>query len=289
MSHQLADTDRTSQSIYIHSQDADVSISDSEKIFYLKNPIFCPAGYKLIVGLTNITLPNSMYNITTRNNTILFRNNATPVLSRTITVPIGNYNVDNLVSKMNELMAVDSIGTIAFNDQTSRFTFSFTTAFQIMSTSMERILGLKNQTPSGSYSTSYACLNTADLGGVINIYLRIKNLSMNNVDTRGVRNGNIIANIPNTTNYGGYIFFVPSEVLYYTVGENSISYLDIELTDQNGDVLELQGAEYNITLTVHFISERQSIFKSSMITEINTQDEEDETKELETKELEKKE
>jgi hypothetical protein len=62
--------------------------------------------------------------------------------------------------------------------------------------------------------------------------------------------------------------------------------LDIELTDQNGDVLELQGAEYNITLTVHFISERQSIFKSSMITEINTQDE---PKELETKELEKKE
>ena len=289
MSHQLADTDRTSQSIYIHSQDANVSISDSEKIFYLKNPIFCPAGYKLIVGLTNITLPNSMYNVTTRNNTILFRNNATPVLSRTITVPVGNYNVDNLVSKMNELMAVDSIGTIAFNDQTSRFTFSFTTAFQIMSTTMERILGLKNQTPSGSFSTTFGCLDTADLGGVINIYLRIKNLSMNNVDTRGVRNGNIIANIPNTTNYGGYIFFVPSEVLYYTVGENSISYLDIELTDQNGNVLELQGAEYNITLTVHFISERKSIFKSSMLTEINTQDEENEIETDETKELEKKE
>lgn len=289
MSHQLADTDRTSQSIYIHSQDADVSISDSEKIFYLKNPIFCPAGYKLIVGLTNITLPNSMYNITSRNNVILFRNNATPVMSRTITVPVGNYNVDNIVSKLNELMAVDSIGTIAFNDQTSRFTFSFTTAFQIMSTTMERILGLKNQTPSGSFSTSYSCLNTADLGGVINIYLRIKNLSMNNVDTRGVRNGNIIANIPNTTNYGGYIFFVPSEVLYYTVGENSISYLDIELTDQNGDVLELQGAEYNITLTVHFISERQGIFKSSMLTEVDEIDQQDEPDKDENKELEKKE
>ena len=112
---------------------------------------------------------------------------------------------------------------------------------------------------------------------------------MNNVDTRGVRNGNIIANIPNTTNYGGYIFFVPSEVLYYTVGENSISYLDIELTDQNGDVLELQGAEYNITLTVHFISERQSIFKSSMLTEVEGIGQEEEIKEDETKELKKKE
>ena len=78
-------------------------------------------------------------------------------------------------------------------------------------------------------------------------------------------------------------------MLYYTVGENSISHLDIELTDQNGDVLELQGAEYNITLTVHFISERQSIFKSSMITEINAHDETEEDEKNENDEDEKKE
>ena len=69
-SHHLNDTERSSQTIFLHSNDAVVSISDAEKIFYLKEAITAPAGYRLIVGLTNLTMPNSMYNIVDGKNTI---------------------------------------------------------------------------------------------------------------------------------------------------------------------------------------------------------------------------
>ena len=56
-SHHLNDTERSSQSIYLHSNDAVVSITDAEKIFYLNEAIIAPSGYRLIVGLTNLTMP----------------------------------------------------------------------------------------------------------------------------------------------------------------------------------------------------------------------------------------
>jgi hypothetical protein len=90
---------------------------------------------------------------------------------------------------------------------------------------------------------------------------------MNNLDSRG-KTSNIIASIVNNTNYGGYIFFVPPEVLYYQINETSISHLDIELTDQEGNVIDLNGADFNLTLTIHFVKQRESSFKNSLLREI---------------------
>tara|TARA_R110000851_G_C12786810_1_gene535948 strand:- start:281 stop:595 length:315 start_codon:yes stop_codon:yes gene_type:complete len=104
---------------------------------------------------------------------------------------------------------------------------------------------------------------------------------MNNIDSRGQTN-NIIASIVNNTNYGGYIFFVPPEVLYYQITEQNISHLDIELTDQEGKLLEMNGANFNLTLTIHYVKQRVSQFRNSLLREIR------ETFNPEIKEEEKK-
>ena len=92
---------------------------------------------------------------------------------------------------------------------------------------------------------------------------------MNNLDSRGATS-NIVASIVNNTNYGGYIFYVPPEVLYYTITENNISHLDIELTDQEGKILELNGVDYNMTFTIHYIKQRESIIRESMLQRIKS-------------------
>ncbi len=260
-SHHLNDTERSSQSIFLHSNDAVVSISDAEKIFYLNEAIVAPSGYRLIIGLTNMTMPNSMFNVTSNNNTIV-------ISGVTYTITEGNYSAESLATAVNT--AISSVGTCEFDDtgNNNKYLFTFTAGAKTIDeeTTLTRQLGLTGQLPTHA-ATSYNALGVCDLGGTTNIYIRLRNLTMNNIDSRGQTN-NIIASIVNNTNYGGYIFFVPPEVLYYQITEQNISHLDIELTDQEGKLLELNKANFNLTLTIHYVKQRESVFRNSLLREI---------------------
>lgn len=260
-SHQLNDTERSSQSIFLHSNDAVVSISDAEKIFYLNEAITAPAGYRLIIGLTNMTMPNSMFNVTSINNTII-------ISGVTYTITEGNYSAESLATAIST--AISTVGSVAFDDtnNNNKYIFTFTAGAKTIDegTTLTRQLGLTGQLPTAS-ATSYNAQGICDLGGTTNIYIRIRNLTMNNIDSRGQTN-NIIASIVNNTNYSGYIFFVPPEVLYYQITEQNISHLDIELTDQEGKLLEMNGANFNLTLTIHYVKQRVSQFRNSLLREI---------------------
>jgi len=260
-SHTLNDTERSSQSIFLHSNDAVVSISDAEKIFYLNEAIIAPSGYRLIVGLTNMTMPNSMFNVTSNNNTIVLS-------GLSYTIDNGNYSAEGLATEITT--KITSVGTCVFDGtlNNNKYVFTFTAGEKTIdeATTLTRQLGLTGQLPTKS-ATSYNAQGVCDLGGTTNIYIRLRNLTMNNIDSRGQTN-NIIASIVNNTNYGGYIFFVPPEVLYYQITEQNISHLDIELTDQEGKLLEMNGANFNLTLTVHYVKQRVSQFRNSLLKEI---------------------
>jgi len=256
----LNDTERSSQSIFLHSNDAVVSISDAEKIFYLNEAIIAPSGYRLIIGLTNMTMPNSMFNVTSNNNNIV-------ISGVTYTITEGNYSAESLATAVGT--AISSVGTCAFDDtnNNNKYIFTFVGSESIdAETTLTRQLGLGGQLPTTA-ATTYSATGICDLGGTTNIYIRLRNLTMNNIDSRGQTN-NIIASIVNNTNYGGYIFFVPPEVLYYQITEQNISHLDIELTDQEGKLLEMNGANFNLTLTVHYVKQRVSQFRNSLLREI---------------------
>ena len=61
---------------------------------------------------------------------------------------------------------------------------------------MERLLGLQNQLPKGDGISTYTAQNICNMGGVTNLYVRIRNLTMDNLDSRG-KTSNIIASIVN--------------------------------------------------------------------------------------------
>jgi len=259
-SHHLNDTERSSQSIFLHSNDAVISISDAEKIFYLNEAIVAPAGYRIIIGLTNMTMPNSMFNVTSNNNIIV-------VSGVTYTIDVGNYSAESLATAVGA--ALGAVGSVAFDDTNNNNKYIFTFAGNETidaGTTLTRQLGLSGQLPTTA-ATTYSATGICDLGGTTNIYIRLRNLTMNNIDSRGQTN-NIIASIVNNTNYGGYIFFVPPEVLYYQITEQNIGHLDIELTDQEGKLLEMNGANFNLTLTIHYVKQRVSQFRNSLLREI---------------------
>ena len=144
-SHQLNDTERSSQSIFLHSNDAVVSISDAEKIFYLNEAITAPAGYRLIIGLTNMTMPNSMFNVTSINNTII-------ISSVTYTIKKGNYSAESLATAIST--AISTVGSVTFDDtnNNNKYIFTFTAGAKTIDegTTLTRQLGLTGQLPTAS-------------------------------------------------------------------------------------------------------------------------------------------
>ena len=264
-SHILNNTDKASQSIFIHSNDSVITINDAEKIFYFEENISAPAGYRILIGLTNLTMPNSMYNITSVSNSITIDDTK-------YEIPKGNYTAKELATTITSSTPIKVV--VTFDDKNNVFTIRLVTGGTINSTTMARQLGLRGQLPitlpmtvDGESVDNYTATNLCDMGGVTNIYIRIRNLTMNNLDSRG-RSSNIIASIVNNTNYGGFIFYVPPEILYYIIAENTISHLDIELTDQEGEILELNGIDYNMTFTIHYVKQRENSIRESMLEQI---------------------
>jgi hypothetical protein len=97
--HALNDTHIASQAIFIDSNDATLSISDAEKIFYLNSPIIAPAGVRILIGLTNLTIPNTVYIILIlANNQITFTQSGS---TQVVTITAGNYSASSLVDALN--------------------------------------------------------------------------------------------------------------------------------------------------------------------------------------------
>jgi len=251
--HSLNDSHMPSQAIYLDSNDALVTISDAEKIFYLNTPIIADVGIRILVGLNNITIPNTIYNFNSSNNSITFTQGTT----ETISVSVGNYSASTLTTALNTAITAAGLSiTVTFDEDNAIFKFTTSgSAFTIDSATMSRQLGLKEQLPTSS-STSYTATRVCDFAGATNLYVRIRNLSMNNLDSRG-NTSSIIASIVVNTNYGEYIFFSSADILYFMISENKISHLDVEITDQEGNVVDLNGSSFNMTLSVHFVRHRE--------------------------------
>ena len=265
--HFLNDSHMPSLAIYLASDDALVSISDSEKIFYLNSPVIAEPGIRILIGLTNLTIPNTIYNFNSSNNSITFTQGTT----ETVSVTIGNYSATTLTDALNA--AITAVGlsiTVSFDEENALFTFTGS-AFSIDSATMFRQLGLKDQLPTAS-GTTYTATQVCDFAGATNLYIRIRNVSMNNLDSRG-KTSNIIASVVVNTNYGEYVFFQPAEILYFMINEQQLSHIDIEITDQEGSIVALNGSSFNMTLSVHFVRQRETnIATNRVLSEIQRQE-----------------
>ncbi len=258
--HSLNDSHMPSQAIYLDSNDALISISDAEKIFYLNSPVIADAGIRILIGLTNLTIPNTIYNFNSSNNSITFTQGSTV----TVTVTVGNYSASTLTTALNTAIAAAGKSiTVSFDEENALFTFTGSSAFTIDSATMFRQLGLKDQLPTAS-ATTYTATQVCDFAGATNLYVRIRNVSMNNLDSRGATS-NIIASIVNDVNYGDYIFYSPPEVLYFQINEQQLSHIDIEITDQESNLIQLNGASFNVTLSVHFVKQREMIIATNRV------------------------
>ena len=103
-SHILNNSDKSSQSIFIHSEDSIVNISGSDRIYYFNEAVVAPVGCRILIGFTNMVIPNAIYNVNSTSNTII-------ISGVTYTITVGNYNASDLATAINT--QISSIGSVA--------------------------------------------------------------------------------------------------------------------------------------------------------------------------------
>ena len=243
-----------SLSIFLQSNEAQVSINESHKIFFLNEIIEPPPNITMLIALTSFEMPFSMYNINSGvNDSITF---TTSSGSYVVNIDSGNFSATELATKITSLLSDTSttglgfVITCSYDSGTNRFIFTGSANIQITATTMEKELGFRNNIPSSS-TTKLISPNIVNVSGSSSVYVRVNNLGVRNLDSRGKKDGTI-AKVNITCNPNEFIFFTQQESIYYSIRDKSITYLDLELTDELGNDFILNGGEFSMTITLHF-------------------------------------
>ena len=117
--------------IYLNSKNADKYNNGSSDCEYDLPLIEIPDGFHIYLSVVSCLIPFSFYNINISNNNLYYSFDG--IMMYNIIIPIGNYNINDLVKYFKSNM----LGfTITYNSNNNKLTFTHTTTnFMFMSNS----------------------------------------------------------------------------------------------------------------------------------------------------------
>lgn len=244
-------TTKESIQIFLNSKTANKYINGytSNCIFNLPQFII-PRVKKMYVSVQSATIPYSFYNVDYFNDLLVYNVNGGSDIN--ITIPQGNYNVTTL---RTYLLSVMTGFTITYSSLNNSYTFTHSTydfSFKKTSTCME-ILGFNENVTYSSVSKSMTSINCINLFTIRNVYIQSNNLMLNNLNNATPNNCTILCSIPLTTGQFSVVTFSNVNNVRSKIDNiRNFTQLNINLTDQDGDILDLNGCHFSITLQIDF-------------------------------------
>jgi hypothetical protein len=209
------------------------------------------------VIVKHISFTNTVYNVTSKNNTLTVKIDATTYSSVTITP--GQYNSTQFKTAL-EAAATEFDLVMTLDSLTYKYTLATTTPVEwltIDENPMAQVLGIS--VGSGALTTSHTCASVLNLSGIQNLFVRCSNLSFTNlVSSRTNVNSDVLCIVPITSAFGANEQYISShseiddvDSLSTHSGKN-IQKMGIKLTDDDGDVVDLNGSDITMILKVYF-------------------------------------
>jgi len=244
--------------VYLESKKAHTSFNETHKKFKLINPISINSGEKIVMNVLDSEIPASFYNINSNNDRVIDYNIG-GALSQTITE--GNYSGTELAT----LLTTNSL-SVSYNSSTNKFSVksSNSTAGTIEA---NEILGITSQLVLNPTAGAFTeAQHQAKFSGINNVFVSIRNIGSQNVDSNGIHT-NIVAKIPVNTDFGGVINYIDHHNIFQKLTIKEIHTLDIELVDRDNNYIGgnggLGGLEWNLTLLFSFVEEEDSLNMSA--------------------------
>lgn len=237
--------------IFLNSKTANKYLNGytSNCVFNLPQFIL-PRLKNMYVSVQSATIPYSFYNVDYFNDLLVYNVNGGANIN--ITIPQGNYNTTTL---RTYLLSVMTGFTITYSSLNNTFTFTHSTyefSFKKESTCME-ILGFNENVTYSSISKNMTSINCINLFTIRNIYIQSNNLMLNNINNSTPNNCTILASIPLTTGQFSVVNYNNINNIRSRLDNiRNFTQLNINLTDQDGDILDLNGCHFSVTLQIDF-------------------------------------
>jgi len=201
------------------------------------------------IGLKHFVFWNTLYNVTEKNNTLSLYEPvaADAIISHKIRVPPGLYELDNLISELEQNRWYQASHTVITLHKTtlkivisSDWNLDFT-----VDNSIGQILGFSARITQPKM-TSYSDL-PVNISTINTVKIDCNLVSANIEDHK--RNVHTLYDFPlDTAKIGGKIIKEPNPICYFTTNTDKIYDLVIKITDQDNNLLDLHGELVNLTL-----------------------------------------
>lgn len=270
------DTPYSSQVIFLNSQNSVYKCIDGEGVYTynLQTPVQLPTNCHMLLSITDAQIPNISPNVLSSNNKISFY---IPTFSKYFTISVEEdmlYSAEEFINTINEKILANAdnqftlYGTYSPNRAKVKWLCDF--PFQIINsvnypTTCIDLLGFTKNIRNELVQTSDVLLSSStnpsyhitmpssvDFTGTRFIFVKFKNISVNNLNSQGLTD-NAIVRIDNNVPHGYMIFYRPVEVQRFIVGKQTISNLEFILTDTFGNELNIFSNDAQITLKVEYM------------------------------------
>lgn len=254
-------------------------ISDSRYIFKVEPYILQnedPAHF--VLGLEQISVPQSFYTFTTRNNTFALLN-VSLATSTVITIPVGTYVIEDLVAFLtNEVSVFASGATITYSYTTNKLSlrnFSGSTLRiqnYLISTAYDQ-LGFLSTGETATNGTTKEFSYMVNLTTTAGINIRLNNFITQNKAAKGDGGGSsILARVPITSGSLTWCQYFNPVVFYLTLSSRVINLFDIELLD---DALQpiafnIQNPNWFVVLKLDYINKESNPMPKTDIQKLRT-------------------
>jgi len=222
---------------------------------------------QLTIQMLSCILPNSWYNLssTIGNNVLRFIETNDSELT-TITIPNGSYNIDELISKVKELLDANSSNNCTYTltydvitnavSITHNKTSTITTEFDfLIEPNIRRMLGFTqgefNITSSNPTISSDRAVDITDTFN--SLYLRTNLSNLKVIESSTNKFSNILAHIPIDLQRNDFIIYNPPQPFEMSLNSKSINRIDLSFTFQNENtILDLGRGDWEVNLLVNY-------------------------------------
>jgi hypothetical protein len=211
--------------------------------FVLQNPISLPPHSQGAIALVNMSVPRSWYNVTAATNTLTLN-------GVDYTVSPANYGATSLASALTAALSTVPV-TVTYSSLTLGFVFTSAIPISITyaTTTMWKQLGVASDL---GPATTLQSDRAIDLAGTRSIHITMTNLpSTLRESFAGGSMGSTLDVVPVTVQAGSIVNFV-SQQLRWTPLQNgwTLSSTTVSMLDDSGQLLDLRGADWELTLAV---------------------------------------
>ena len=234
--------------IYINSKTANQHIDNNiSNAKYILPYIQIPDGHHIYISVQKCSIPNTFYNINSTNNNLVILYDD---VVYNLYVEPGNYNINTFIKALKDLLPAF---TITYNSLTNKLKFEYVLNFSFYASSnILGVLGFNENQLYVSFNNRLQSIHCCNLGSVKVINL-ISNLSTYSINLSFPNNQSILCSIPVNCPPYGIIQYENANNFRSNLFTNKIDTINIKLVDDLGNLIQLNGVHYSLTLQLDII------------------------------------